>query len=376
VAERHLLSAEEAADGWISLFDGDTLFGWTPNDAAVNWQVKNHAITADQGPIGLLLTTVPFSDFELVCEYRMSEDGNSGVFLRTLPKPADPARDGYEVNIVDSHPQGFLTGSHVARQKASEQLTGSGDWQTLRMTAQGNHFTTQFNGRLVLDYTDESPGFRRQGLIGLQKNVGKIEFRKMVLRPLGLEPLFNGHDLTGWREVPGSRSHWTVDEGAIHIVGGPGFWETERTFQDFLLQTQARTNSADLNSGFFFRAMPGTAEAPSNGYEVQIHNGFSNDDRTRPTNAGTGAIFRRAEARRVVPNDQAWCTLTLAAFGPRMAVWVDGYQVVDWEDTRAADENPRKGRRLEGGHISLQGHDETTDVSFRRLRVAEYPESP
>ena len=52
---------------------------------------------------------------------------------------------------------------------------------------------------------------------------------------------------------------------------------------------------------------------------------------------------------------------------------MNGYQVVDWEDTRKPDENPRRGQRLAAGHISLQGHDPTTDISFRNLKIAELP---
>jgi hypothetical protein len=57
-----------------------------------------------------------------------------------------------------------------------------------------------------------------------------------------------------------------------------------------------------------------------------------------------------------------------------MAVWVNGYQVTDWTDTRAPDENPRRGRRLEAGTLIIQGHDPTTDLSFRNMRIAELPE--
>ncbi|MCP4505153.1 MAG: DUF1080 domain-containing protein, partial [Fuerstiella sp.] len=53
------------------------------------------------------------------------------------------------------------------------------------------------------------------------------------------------------------------------------------------------------------------------------------------------------------------------------ATFVNGYQVVNWEDDRKPDENPRRGRRLDAGHISLQGHDPTTDLDFRALRIHE-----
>ena len=107
------------------------------------------------------------------------------------------------------------------------------------------------------------------------------------------------------------------------------------------------------------------------GYESQIHNGMHGGDRNRPNNGGTGGIFRRQEARRVVANDFEWFHKTIVADGPHMAVWVNGIQVSDWTDDREPHQNPRKGKRLEKGTIILQGHDPTTDLSFRNLRIVE-----
>jgi hypothetical protein len=55
-------------------------------------------------------------------------------------------------------------------------------------------------------------------------------------------------------------------------------------------------------------------------------------------------------------------------------VWVDGYQVTDWTDTRPEKENPREGLRLGTGVIAIQGHDPTTDFLFREIEVGELPE--
>ncbi len=365
------VTAEQAAEGWISLFDGRSLMGWQLTDDPANWRVREGVIVADDGPVDLLCTSVPFADFELEVEYRMEAEGNSGVFLRTVPEPEDVMADCYEVNIADSHPDGYTTGSLVGRQATEQPVPGSGDWKTLRMTAAGNEFRIAVEGEEVLTYRDESDSARASGLIGLQKNQGRIEFRKILLRPLGMTELFNGEDLTGWRVVPGLKSEFTVEEGTIHVVNGLGFLETEGTWADFVFQGQAKTNAPELNSGYFFRALPIEEGGNCNGYECQISNAIEGDDRRKPKDAGTGAIFRRANARYVVPNDGEWFTTTLIASGPRMCVWVDGYQVVDWEDQRAAHENPRQGRRLEAGHIALQGHDPTTDLNFRGLRIAD-----
>ena len=48
----------------------------------------------------------------------------------------------------------------------------------------------------------------------------------------------------------------------------------------------------------------------------------------------------------MVPNDREWFTKTIVADGPHMAVWVNGYQVSDWTDTRPEKENAREGLRL------------------------------
>ncbi len=365
------LTDSQKADGWLSLFDGHTLFGWESTSDEINWEVKDGAVTADSGPIGVLMTTVPFTDYELVCEYRMEKGGNSGLFLRTEFPSGDIATQCYEINIADEHPDGFTTGSLVNRAKLKSPVESTDDWNEFRITLNGPNAKIVHNGEEVLNYTAEN-NVAATGRIGLQKNAGKIEFRKVIVQPLNLTSIFNGKDLSGWREVPDSKSKFTVEENEIRVKDGQGFIETEKTYQDFIFQSQAISHADELNSGFFFRAMAGTEEAPSNGYEFQIHNGFEGD-RSHPNNAGTGAIFRRAEARYIVANDKEWFTATLIAYGPRIGCWVDGYHVVDWVDDRKTDPNPRRGQRLEGGHISIQGHDPTTDLSFKNLKIAEYP---
>lgn len=370
---RHLLTTEEMANGWISLFDGATLFGWHSSHPQATWEVIDGAMTRKAGSGEVLHTSVPFADFELLCEFKISPGGNGGLLLRSTPQPEDVQRDCLELDLTHQHPQELITGSFINRKKSDVKVRCSPGWQKLRVVAIRNRFTVELNEELLLEYTDNTSEPRKAGVIGLQQRVGKMEFRKVNLKPLTMKSIFNGMNLAGWQQVPGCKAEFTVIEDTIEVKGGLGFLETRDTFQDFIFQTQVRTGAPEINSGFFFRAEPGTEKAPSNGYEVQIHNGFNGTDRDQPNNSGSGAIFRRVDARRVVASDEEWFTMTTVAYGPRVAVWVDGYEVVDWEDTRPPHANPRKGLRLEAGHISLQGHDPTTTVAFRYMKLAEFP---
>ena len=69
------------------------------------------------------------------------------------------------------------------------------------------------------------------------------------------------------------------------------------------MQLEVFVNGRGLNSGIFFRCIPGDI---TNGYESQIHNGFKDGDRSKPADCGTGGIFRRQNARRVVADDFQW----------------------------------------------------------------------
>ncbi len=366
--EPNTLRPEELADGWILLFDGETLFGWKAASDA-NWTAAGGVISVSEGEPGLLCTTSQFGDYVLKADFRSAPATNSGIFLRTSPKPTDVTSKCYELNIADAADNPFPTGSFVKRQRCRGDHDSTG-WQTFDVTADGDRFLVKLDGQPVLDYTDPKPLGR--GFIGLQLNSGKVEFRNIKVKPLGTKSLFNGKDLSGWKTYPDMASRFTVTpEGWLNVKDGRGQLETVGRYGDFTLQLEVFVNGEGLNSGIFFRSIPGD---PMNGYEAQIHNGFLDGDRTRPKDCGTGGIFRRQNARRVAADDFEWFSMTVHADDKHMACWVNGCQVSDWTDDRPPHENPRRGLRLEPGTIIIQGHDPTTDLSFRNLRIAELPE--
>lgn len=211
----------------------------------------------------------------------------------------------------------------------------------------------------------------RQGVVALQySGIGRVRFRNIRLLPLGGVSLFNGKNLDGWRVVPGHPSVYSVTaDGLMNVRGGNGDIQTTATFADFILQLGVRTHGDHLNSGIFFRAIPGEFWS---GYETQIRNQWEGEDRTRPVDFGTGGLYNRVAARRVASSDREWFTVTTIAQGAHIATWVDGFPVVDYVDTRPSDEsNARKGTRTTAGVITLQGHDPTTNIDFRSIRIID-----
>jgi hypothetical protein len=365
------LTPQEISEGWLLLFDGETTFGWEPR-GGTRWTVQDGALCYEPGSGGgHLVTKTEFADYQLHVEFWVDEVANSGVFLRCPLTGEITATNAYEVNIFDAHEK-WPTGSinEVAKSKVPQKTTGR--WNTYDITASGGHLVVLLNDKPTVDVSDAK---LVRGVIGLQnlKGEGMVKFRNIKLRPLGLKSIFNGKDLSGWKEIPDRKSVYSVTpEGWLNVKNGNGDLQSEGEYGDFVFQLDIISNGTHLNSGVFFRAIKGQFWS---GYESQIRNQWQGDDRNKPVDYGTGGIYNRQPARRVVSNDRQWFTMTIIAHGPHFATWVDGVQATDFTDTRAPQESARNGYRAKAGVLSLQGHDPTTDLSFKNLRIAEMPPS-
>lgn len=359
------LPAEEASKGWVRLFDGHTLFGWEIAGDA-NWRVEDGTIVVDGGERCLLCTSLPWKNYELTLEFKAGPKTNSGVFLRTPLKAEDPAVDCYEVNIApDDNP--FPTAGIVKRQQSKQPDGGQpfDQWRKMEIRLDGRQLQVTVDGELSCEYSD--PVDLAAGRIGLQHNSGPVAFRDIRLRPLGLDSLLDA-ELSKWTRYPDMSGKFTVtDEGWMHVQGGKTQLETKDSFDNFVLMAEYKLPKADMNSGIFFRCIPGEE---MNGYECQLSNEMVDGKPLEPADCGTGGIFRRQDARFVAGEPDQWASVVLAANGPTMAAWVNGVQVSDFRDDRKADPNPRRGLRLEAGTIMIQGHDPGTDALLKQFNIA------
>lgn len=360
------LTEKEIAGGWIQLFDGETLFGWHPRGDS-NWVVMDGMIQATDSSKSMLCTNTEFADYELRIEVWLDKEANSGIMLRAPLEGEISPMNSYEVNVYDAHPQ-WPTGSIHTLQRTRSRIKAVDQWSAFVIRAVGDRLTVTVNGKKTVDVKDSK--FKR-GQIALQHFGGIVRFRNIFLKPLSLKPLFNGKDLSGWTVLPGRASVYSVTpEGWLNVKNGGGEIQTTSVWGDFVLQLDIISNGTHLNSGVFFREEPGGFWQ---GYESQIRNQWQGEDRTKPVDFGTGGIYNRQPARKVVSRDREWFTKTVIAAGKHIAVWVNGYLVSDWTDTRPEKDNARQGARTRAGSIGLQGHDPTTDLSFRNIQIMEYP---
>ena len=179
------LTAREASDGWILLFDGKSLNGWqarptSERNATGDWKVENGALACGGTAPSWLATDASFSDYTLKLQFRGDAKVNSGVFLRSR-KEGQPHITGYELQIWDYQPAGFNTGSLVGAVKAPEVRIKPNEWNDYEITANGDHFVIVLNGKTLLDTRDSK---HASGVVGFQcQRDNPIQFRNIKLRP-------------------------------------------------------------------------------------------------------------------------------------------------------------------------------------------------
>jgi len=173
-------AAAQAGGAWTTLFDGKTLNGWNVVGNA-NWEVADGVIQASKGT-GFLVTPASYGDFQITLEFWVSDDANSGVFIRCSDPKTISAANAYEVNIFDQRPDpSYGTGAIVNVAKPSTILKTGGKWNTYDITAKGPKMTIVLNGTKTVEVEDT---MHPRGPIGLQYGAGTVKFRNVRIRTL------------------------------------------------------------------------------------------------------------------------------------------------------------------------------------------------
>ena len=423
-----------SAGGWVSLFDGKTLDGWTEKggryDGDADWTVEDGAIVgreAEGARGGLLYTEGMYADYEFECDVKVTAPFDSGIFVRMLPK-----QRGAQFTI-DDRPGGSICGIYsdgwLYKETGGSEAWRSGEWCHVRVRCVGDpmHLVAWIDGERVLDYRipEGLSPFARSGRIGIQVHGGRddpedaaVRFKNLRVRELpagadqpftraddgtlaltavgeaaGWSSLFNGVDLTGW--APANRDEsamddagWTragyrVQDGELQglMSGNAGHIRTSRMdFDDFEFRMDFKLSRL-CNSGLYLRS---TEEGnPSfNGCEVQILDDFNweaaSGSKLAPYQFTGGLYGAQAPAESALKPIGEWNTYQVNCVGTRMQCALNG--VILW-DVDTSTITPKQGepfaKRAKRGFLGMQRHgaagktDSDVGIAFRNIFVRD-----
>jgi len=174
------------------LFNGKNLDGWKIYGTE-KWFVENELLVCESGPdkqYGYLATEKWYDNFVLEVEFKQEANGNSGVFFRSTidgtkitgwqVEVAPPNHD--TGGIYESYGRGWL---HQIPDD-QEGFLKMGEWNKMKIQAEGSHVTTWLNGNQMTDLTDAKIG-EGKGSIALQIHDGggiKVSWRNIVIQKL------------------------------------------------------------------------------------------------------------------------------------------------------------------------------------------------
>ena len=220
--EVNTLSKTEKAEGWILLFDGKTTDQWRgygKTDFPKGWTINDNAIQClgsgkgEAGQGGDIITKEKFKNFELSLEWRISEGGNSGIFILAQEIPGEPIwKSAPEMQVLDNekHPDAKL-GVDGNRQAGSlydlipakpQNAKPVGEWNKVKITVYKGTVIFNQNGVNVLEFhlwTDDwkkmcaNSKFKdftnfvdtaTEGYIGLQDHGDDVWYRNIKIKKL------------------------------------------------------------------------------------------------------------------------------------------------------------------------------------------------
>jgi len=176
-------SMYDSATGWTTLIDGETgLENWNRLGNA-NWRPVDGAIQADKGKgYSYLVSKNSYTDFQIRAEFWVSDDANTGIFMRCQNPQNIHDENCYEANIFDRRKDpSYGTGAITKFAKVSPMPRAGGKWNTYEITAKGPRLTLTLNGVRTVDF--ENSQFA-SGPFALQWFSGVVKFRKVQIKAL------------------------------------------------------------------------------------------------------------------------------------------------------------------------------------------------
>ena len=183
-------------EGFVPLLNGKDLSGWKVMGKEPGWTVKDGVIHSDAKKEGYWLRSEKeFGDYILKVEWKVSEGGNSGVFIR-CDKEGNPWVTGYEIQISnpvqdESHCTGSLY-SYVPVKKRPDESADK--WHTFEIECRGSVITVKSDDVVCIEKFDQSKEEKTKNkplkaFIGLQDAHTLVEGNTIEYRNIRIKEL-------------------------------------------------------------------------------------------------------------------------------------------------------------------------------------------
>jgi len=199
-------------EGFVKIFNGVDLTGWqglvenpvvrarmkpeelarkqaeADKKIALNWSVKDGCIVFS-GEGDNLCSVKEYGDFELLVDWKISKEGDSGIYLRGSPQVQI-----WDIQRTDSGVEIGSGGLYNNERNISNPLkvadNPAGEWNSFRILMIGEKVSVWLNGELVVDdvtmenYWDRSIPIFPKGLVELQAHGTDLAFRDIYIREI------------------------------------------------------------------------------------------------------------------------------------------------------------------------------------------------
>jgi hypothetical protein len=181
-----------------------------------------------------------------------------------------------------------------------------------------------------------------------------------------MEPLFNGKDLTGFKDAVGNK-FWRVEGGIL--IGendaakkGNMLW-TEKNYGDFMIEFDVRwkdTTPRGVDTGLEMRKPNLQLQLGISGsLKVDMSGSFYTGGKPAYPEAG-----RAKDAKKLMKPQGEWNTFRIEARGPTFTCWINGTKASEYTDAKYSGAAP----------LGLQIHPGVEmKCEYRNIRIAALP---
>ncbi len=210
------LTEAQKAEGWVPLFDGQSLAGWRTfkNKPNTSWDVRDgalHIMAFDDRKSkerADLITENEYENFEVKMDWKVAPQCNTGLMFHCTEKYEEPFLSGPEYQIIDeigypgklkeTNTAGGTYDMYVPQHKTLKPV---GEWNSLRLIVKGPHVEHWMNGTKIVEYEigsadwkkrkadskwKDAPGYGAvtKGFFDLQDHGDEAWFRNILIRVL------------------------------------------------------------------------------------------------------------------------------------------------------------------------------------------------